>query len=65
MKTKLIPLRDEVSDELEEIQRQVKEHGGNISITRLMQDAIQIYVDFYQQQAVEKYSPVYKVQGGD
>lgn len=65
MKTKIVQLRDEVSDRLDEIKDEVTNRGGSVSITRLIRDAIEVYVRFYRDQAVEKYSPIYKVEGSE
>lgn len=64
MKTKIVEINDELSDRLDEIKEEVENRGGSVSRSRLIRDALEVFVGFYFDQAVEKYSPVYKI-GGD
>lgn len=57
---KLINLNDEEKIGLENVIKEIKKKGGNVSMMRLINDAIKIFIDHYSQDAVEKYSPVYK-----
>ena len=57
---KTLFLSSKQKGKLEAIQRQVKENGGSISVMRLMQDAITIFLEHYKDEAIEKYSPNYK-----
>ena len=56
---KLVNLTLEEKEGLESIQDEIKEKGGNISTMRLIEDSILIFVKYYREQAVEKYSPIY------
>lgn len=57
---KLLYITEEQKIDLERIKTQVKENGGTVSVMRLMQDSIQIFLDYYQEDAIQKYSPIYK-----
>ena len=57
---KLLYITEEQKIDLERVKTQVKENGGTVSVMRLMQDSIQIFLDYYQEDAIQKYSPIYK-----
>jgi len=57
---KLLYITEEQKKDLERVKTQVKENGGSVSVMRLMQDSIQIFLDYYQEEAIQKYSPIYK-----
>jgi len=57
---KLLYLTEEQNIGLERVKKEVKENGGTVSVMRLMQDSIQIFLDYYQEDAIRKYSPIYK-----
>ena len=57
---KLLYITEEQKIDLERVKTQVKENGGSVSVMRLMQDSIQIFLDNYQEDAIRKYSPIYK-----
>ena len=57
---KLLYITEEQKIDLERVKTQVKENGGSVSVMRLMQDSIQIFLDHYQEDAIRKYSPIYK-----
>ncbi len=57
---KLLYITEEQKKDLERVKTQVKENGGSVSVMRLMQDSIQIFLDYYQEEAIKKYSPIYK-----
>ncbi len=57
---KLLYITEEQKIDLERVKTQVKENGGSVSVMRLMQDSIQIFLDYYQEEAIQKYSPIYK-----
>jgi hypothetical protein len=57
---KLLYITEEQKIDLERVKTQVKENGGTVSVMRLMQDSIQIFLDYYQEDAIRKYSPIYK-----
>jgi hypothetical protein len=59
MYKKLVNLRPEQKDALDEIQEIVNENGAYVSIMRLMQDSIQIFIEHYKNEAIERYSPSY------
>lgn len=56
---KLVQLRPEICTELDELQAKIDENGGSVSISRLIQDAVIVYIKYYSEQAVQKYSPYY------
>lgn len=62
---KLVNIKSDQKNELESIQRQIKEEGGNASMMELINDAIAIFINLYADAAVEKYSPLYKTLGSD
>ena len=57
---KLLYLTEEQVARLKEIKTQVNENGGTVSVMRLMQDSIQIFLDHYKEDAIQKYSPIYE-----
>ncbi len=58
---KLLYIKEEQKNSLDEIQKKIELNGGRVSTMRLMQDSIQIFLDHYQNEAIEKYSPFYEV----
>lgn len=56
---KLVNLKIKQKKELDNIQKQINENGGNVSIMELIDDAIQIFIDKYSDDAVKRYSPSY------
>jgi len=60
---KLINLDPDEKEGLDEIIKKIRERGGMVSMMRLIEDAIMIFIDHYGQQAVEKYSRIYKKRG--
>jgi hypothetical protein len=61
---KLINLKLKQKNELDSIQKQIKENGGDVSIMELIDDAIQIFIDKYGDEAVKRYSPSYYHRSG-
>jgi len=59
MYKKLVHMKIEQKEALDEIQEIVNENGSHVSITRLIQDSIQIFIDHYKNAAIERYSPAY------
>jgi hypothetical protein len=59
MYTKLLYLETEQKNALEDIKKKVKKNGGKVSVMRLIQDAIKIFVEHYRYEAIEKYSSSY------
>lgn len=57
---KLINLNEEEKIGLENIIKEIKKNGGNVSMMRLIEDSIKVFIELYGQEAVQKYSPVYK-----
>ena len=56
---KLVHLRQEQKEALDSIKEEVSFNGGYVSVMRLINDSIQIFVDHYRDEAVERYSPMY------
>jgi hypothetical protein len=56
---KLIDLKLDQKDGLDDIQFQVRENGGSVSLAVLISDAVDIFIKFYSEQAVDNYSPRY------
>lgn len=65
MYKKIVNLKTEQKDALNEIQQTVKENGGYVSIMRLTQDSIQIFIDHYRDEAINRYSPAFYNKKGD
>lgn len=61
---KLVNLKIKQKKELDNIQKQINENGGNVSIMELIDDAIQIFIDKYSDEAVKRYSPSYYHRSG-
>jgi predicted lactoylglutathione lyase len=59
MYEKLILLTASQREQLEDIQKNVKENGGNVSANQLIRDGIQIFIENYQEAAIRKYSSFY------
>jgi hypothetical protein len=57
---KLVHLRPDQKEALDEIQEQVKQNGGYVSAMRLINDSIQVFIDNHKEEAIERYSPIYK-----
>jgi hypothetical protein len=56
---KVLYLKPEQKTALEDIQNKIEKNGGKVSCMRLMQDSIRIFLDYYQDSAIEKYSSNY------
>jgi hypothetical protein len=54
---KLVTLNFEEKRGLENVLREIKGKGGNISMMKLIRDSINIFLEFYTTEAVKKYSP--------
>ena len=54
---KLIFISEEQKHKLLEIQNEVSELGGDISMNQLIRDAINILLDLYKNEIVKKYKP--------
>jgi hypothetical protein len=59
MYKKLLYLETEQKSALEGIQKKVKMNNGQVSVMRLIKDSINIFLDYYQEEAIEKYSGNY------
>lgn len=59
MYKKLIYLRLEQKEALDEIQKEIEENGGQVSLVRLIQDSIQIFIQHYKNDAIKRYSHLY------
>jgi len=53
---KLVNLETDQKNELDEIQRQIIENGGNVSLMALIIDAIDIFINQYGDAAIKQYS---------
>ncbi|MBZ2165209.1 hypothetical protein [Methanobacterium spitsbergense] len=60
---KLIDLKLEQKDGLDDIQFEISENGGSVSLAELISEAIDIFIKFYYEQAVDKHSPLYTLIG--
>lgn len=56
---KLVNIKEEQKNELDEIRKQINENGGNVTVMDLINDAIGIFVDQYRDVAVLRYSPAF------
>jgi len=57
---KVLYITEEQKKELDGIKNEIKERGGTVTVMRLMQDGISVFLDKYRDQAVAKYIPVYE-----
>lgn len=53
---KLMNLRQEHKVALDEIQEEIEFNGGYVSLMSLIDDSIQIFIDYYKDEAVKRYS---------
>jgi hypothetical protein len=56
---KLVHLRPDHKEALDEIQERVKQNGGSVSAMRLINDSIQVFIDNHKEEAIKRYSPIY------
>jgi|GEM_PF-1866612 hypothetical protein len=56
---KLIYLDPEEKEGLENILKEIEANGGQISMIRLIRDSIRVFIEYYANQAIFKYSPIY------
>lgn len=49
----------EQKEALNEIKKEIVSNGGSVSIMRLMQDSIEIFIQHYSEEAIERYSSCY------
>jgi hypothetical protein len=56
---KLVNLKTDQKDGLDDIQRQVNENGGNVSLMTLINDSIDVFIDSYSDAAIKRYSNTY------
>lgn len=57
---KLIYLKQGQKEALDELQNKINEKGGNVSIMRLINDAVNIFLNNYCEDAIEIYSRTYR-----
>lgn len=57
---KLIFIKPEQKEALDEITDTINRNGGYVSVMRLVQDSIQIFIDHYKNDAISKYSSTYE-----
>lgn len=62
---KLVNIKSDQKNGLEMILREISDNGGKASMMELINDAIAIFINLYADEAVEKYSPLYKTLGSD
>ena len=55
---KLIQLSNIQKENLEEIAYEVSEKGGEVAITQLIRDSIQILIDNYRNEIIDRYAPI-------
>jgi len=55
----LIYLDPEEKEGLENILKEIEANGGQISMIRLIRDSIRVFIEFYADQAIYRYSPIY------
>lgn len=58
---KLILLNPEQIKGLENIENEIKEKGGAISKAQLIRDSVQIFIDYFREDAINKYCASYKI----
>lgn len=58
---KVIRLKNTQIKSLDETEKQIKAKGGEITTTKLIRDAVQIFLDYFKDDAIQKYSGVYKL----
>ena len=56
---KLIYLDPEEKEGLENILKEIEANGGQISKIRLIRDSIRVFIEYYANQAIFKYSLIY------
>lgn len=56
---KLIYIRPEQKEALDEIKNTINRNGGYVPVVRLIQDSIQIFIDHYKDDAIQRYSSRY------
>jgi hypothetical protein len=56
---KMLYLTMEQKNTFDEIQKEIEMNGGRVSCMRLLQDSIKVFLDHYQDQAIDKYSSNY------
>jgi len=57
---KLIYLKQGQKEALDELQKKINENGGNVSIMRLINDAVNIFLNNYYEDAIEIYTRTYR-----
>lgn len=54
---KLLYIREEHKEALDDIKKKIEENGGRVSMMSLIDDSIQVFIDYYEEEAVKRYSP--------
>lgn len=54
---KLVSIRPEQKDALDEIQAEITEGGGYVTMMSLINDSIQIFIEYYRDEAIQQYTP--------
>jgi len=55
---KLIHLTNIQKEKLDEIAHEISEQGGAVAITELIRDSIQILIDNYRDEIINRYTPI-------
>lgn len=62
---KVIRLKTEQMNELNEIEKQVNANGGEITTTKLIRDAVDVFLEYFKSEAIKKYSGSYELKKED
>lgn len=58
---KVIRLTSKQLNELEELEKEINTNNGEITITKLIRDAVTIFLEYYKNEAIQRYSGNYKI----
>ena len=58
---KVIRLKSEQINELEELEKEINANGGEINITKLVRDSVTIFLKYFKSEAIQKYSGNYEL----
>ena len=58
---KVVRLKNKKMEILKEIEKEIKSNGGEINTTQLIRDAVDIFLIYFKNEAVRKYSMGYKI----
>jgi hypothetical protein len=57
---KIIRLKPEQMKMLTELEKEINANGGEINTTKLIRDSINIFLEYFRDEAIEKYSGKYE-----